>query len=223
MVWNIDTNNDGLTFRTLFQKRFMSWNKLTDVEYQRLGYETVYVVHCSDQRSIRFPAGLNEQDELLSIIKQHVPDKLLTIGRECRQGRIAKFRQGFFLVWSCGATAGGVIVLVAGLVKLVSGDLRGVFEVALAMLFLVLGIAIGTTTTLRAKTVRITERGLLVKTWLSEFEVAWQDIKTVRRFPFGSTMIVSSPTCWFILGVELNRFDELSNFVVNNTKLINKR
>lgn len=222
MVWKIETSDDGLAFRTLFQTRRVSWSKLTDVEYQRWGYETVYVVRCNDQRSIRFPAGINEQDELLASIKQFVPDKLLTIGRESRQGKLSLFRQAFFLFWSCGATAGGAILLVSALAKLLSGDLLSTVGIVIGMLFLGLGITLGTTTILRAKTVRITERGLLVKTWLPNFEVAWQDITSVRRFPFGKTMLIASRTGWFLLGVELSRFDELSQLVQNSTRKINR-
>jgi hypothetical protein len=221
MVWKIETSDDGLAFRTLFQRRFVSWSKLTDVEYQRWGYETVYVVRCHDQRSIRFPSGINEQDELLASIKQFVPDKLLTIGKESRQGKLSMFRQAFFLLWSCGATAGGAILSVLALAKLLSGDPLSAIGIVIGMLFLGLGIILGTTTMLRAKTVRITEYGLLVRTWLPKFEVAWQDITSVRRFPFGKTMIIASQTGWFLLGVELSRFDELSQLVQSSTASIN--
>jgi hypothetical protein len=217
MVWKIETSDDGLLFHTLFKKRLVQWSKLTDIEYQRWGYETVYVVKCRDQRSVRFPAGINAQDELLSLIKQHVPDKLLAIGRETRQGKLSLFRQGFILLWSCCATASGALLLVSALAKLLSGDLIYGIWILLAALFLALGVTLGTTTILRAKSVRITERGLLVRTWLRELEVAWQDVMSMRRFPMGKTMIIASRNGWFILGVELSRFDELSQLVQNGT------
>jgi hypothetical protein len=145
---------------------------------------------------------------------------LTTEGESC-QGKVTLFRQAFSLVLSCGATAGGAYFLVLALAKLLAGDLRSAVAIVPAMLFLVLGIVIGTTTMLRAKNVRVMGRGLLVRTWLSEFEVTRPDIMSVRRFPFGRTMVIASPTGWFLLGQELSRFDELSRIVQKSTKLIN--
>jgi hypothetical protein len=68
--------------------------------------------------------------------------------------------------------------------------------------------------------VRITVRGVLVKTWISELDITWQDVNSIRQLPFGKTIAVRSRLGWFILGEELSRFDELRQFVAENTKLI---
>jgi hypothetical protein len=110
--------------------------------------------------------------------------------------------------------------MISLLPQLLSGDLRNAAWMAHAMLFLLVGISLAATTILRVKSVRLTAHGLLVKTWLSEFEVTWQDVKSVRRFPFDRSMVVGSRPGWFILGEELSRFDDLIQLVHNNTKPI---
>jgi hypothetical protein len=222
MVWKIETRDDGLLFSTLFQRRFVSWSTFTDILNKRWGDETIYFVHCRNQGSIRFPSGMDRQDELLSLIRQYVPERFLTVDKESRQDKASLFRQGFILVWSFGAIAGGTIELISMLTKILSGDLSNAIWIAQPVLFLVIGISLGATTISRVKSVQITGRGLLVRTWLSEFEVTWQDIKSVRRFPFGRTMLIASRPGWFIFGEELSRFDDLSQLIHNNTKLINR-
>jgi hypothetical protein len=220
MVWKIESWDDGLLFSTLFQKRFVSWITLTNVLNKRWGDHTIYLVHCRNQPSIRFLSGMDLQDELLSLIKQHVPERLLTEDKESRQDKASLYRQGYLLVWSLGATACGAIELISLVARILSGELRDAILVAHVMLFLGVGIPLFATTILHAKSIGITGRGLFVRTWLSEFEVAWQDITSVRRFPFGRALVITSRRGWFILGEELSRFDDLIQLVANNTKLI---
>ncbi len=219
-VWKVETQDKGLLFCTLFQRRFVSWGAITDVLNRRWGNETIYVVHCRDQAGVRFPSGMDRQDELLLFIKQHVPERLLKVDKESRQDKVSSFRQGFSMVWSFTAIIAGTIEMISLLPQLLSGDLRNAAWMAHAMLFLLVGIFVAATTILRVKSVRITAHGLLVKTWLSEFEVTWQDVKSVRRFPFDRSMVVGSRPGWFILGEELSRFDDLIQLVHNNTKPI---
>ncbi|CAM6006242.1 unnamed protein product [Sphagnum balticum] len=193
---------------------------IADVLNRRWGNETIYVVHCRDQAGVRFPSGMDRQDELLLFIKQHVPERLLTVDKESRQDKASSFRQGFSLVWSFAAIIAGTIEMISLLPQLLSGDLRNAAWMAHAMLFLLVGIFLAAMTILRVKSVRSTAHGLLVKTWLSEFEVTWQDIKSVRRFPFDKSMVVGSRPGWFILGEELSRFDDLIQLVHNSTKPI---
>jgi hypothetical protein len=220
MVWKIESRDDGLLFSALFQRRFVSWNSLTDVLNKHCGDHTIYLVHCRNQASIRFLSGMDRQDELLSLIKQYVPENLLMVEKESCQDKVSLFRQGFLLIWSFVATALSTLILISKLAQVLSGDLRSVNGIALAILFLVVGISVGAATILRAKSVRITGCGLLVSTWLPEFEVAWQDVTSVREFPFDRTMVIKSRRGWFFLGEELSRFDDLRQLVHNNTKLI---
>ncbi len=220
MVWRIETTDDGLLFCTLFQKRYVSYLSLTDVLNKRWGNETIYFVHCRNQGSIRFPSGMSRQDELLSLIKQYVPEKLSTVEKENRQDKASLFRQGFILLWSVVATAGGIIGLIELLQKLLSDGLSNTLGLALSTMFLLVGISLGLTTTLRAKSVQITGRGIIVRTWLSELDITWQDIKSIRRLPFGTAMAVKCRQGWFILGEELSRFDNLRKLVAEQTKLI---
>ncbi len=215
MVWKIETVDKGLLFCTLFQRHFVSWSSLTDVQSERLGDKTSYVVFYRDGKSIRFLSGMDRQGELLALIRQHVPERFLTVEKGSRQNKISLFIQSFFLLWSVGFTAGGIIELVQILRKALSGDLSHALWIAHAMLLLVAGVTVGCATILRAKSVRITDRGLNIETWICELDITWQDIKTMWRLPFGTTIVVKCRKGWFILGEELSRFDELSQFITS--------
>jgi hypothetical protein len=223
MVWKIETSDDGLLFYTLFQKRVVFWNKLTDILNKRWGNLTIYFVYYRNGESIRFPSGMNQQDELLALIKQYIPERLLTVEKESRQDKASLLRQGFFLFWSVAAIAGGIIGLIAVLQKLLSGALSNALWIAHPTVFLVLGVILGLTTVLRAKSVRIGGRGVIVKTWLNELDITWQDIQSIRQLPFGKTIAIKCRLGWFILGEELSRFHELRQLVTENTQLIGRR
>jgi hypothetical protein len=75
----------------------------------------------------------------------------------------------------------------------------------------------GAATILRTKSVRIMGSGLLVRTWLSEIEIHWTDMTSMRRpFPFSRTILVTSRRGWFLLGEELSRFDDLVQYITVN-------
>jgi hypothetical protein len=200
MVWKIEAQEEGLVLWRLFGKRFVPWIWLTDVMNKQWGGQTICVVSCHHGESMRFLSGMTQQDELLLLLREHVPERFLTVEKENRQERASLFQQGYRLFWSLLATLVGSTVLISTVPKVLAGDLSNTVGILVPMLFLIVGPYLGATTILRAKSVRITVRGLLIKTWLSQSEIKWQDIRSVRRFPIGRTLAVNSSQGWFLLG-----------------------
>ncbi len=217
LVWKVETNSDGIEFHALFQKTFVLWTSLEDVQYKRWGNETIYEVQERLGKKLRFPYGMKRQEELLELIRKHVPERLVAEEKESRQDKLSLFRQGFFLVWAASASLGGLLGLTILLGQLLIGNLTNPLWIVFPIFFFAAGLGIGANTLLRAKNVLLTSRGFLVKTWIHELDIAWQDIKSIRKLPFGKSLAIKTSQGWFILGKELNRFDELSKFFAEHT------
>lgn len=213
ITWRVQTDETGLTTVSLAKKEHCPWSSIKRIS-RRSNWNWVRYVVEHQGGEISFPIWLVNVDELIELIRQHLPKGAGGAGNPFR-----KFSQdGISLSFQCMQAALGVGLVVVfwfffGELAQKQSTNQADLSLVFAFCLIITMICLWRTSVvfLMPKSVELTPSGIIINTMLSSIRVGWQSVlKIAPSYPLlPEGFMLKTERGSYLIGNGMDSADEL--------------